>query len=310
MGQRVVEVTAAANRGMSESRPEEAAPQHPAQPAPPAPAPAPAPARAARPATDGSIEPIVARLRAAGLDGGLAAAAAGAIPRSRRREVSSELLRRAMAHAVETLSAGDDVLGCEVFVGPAGVGKTTTVAKIAAQQRALHGVRLGLVSADGFRIGAIEQLRQYADIIGLPFKVTTSAGELAETLDSLAGGPPVLIDTAGRAPRDQEMRELFALLGEHPGVRTHLVLSAATGLREADRLLNAYAPARPARVALTRLDEADALGPLVGLLRDRGLPISFLSTGQRVPEDLARATAPVLAAHLLGEASAATGEPA
>jgi flagellar biosynthesis protein FlhF len=180
------------------------------------------------------------------------------------------------------------------------VGKTTTVAKIAAQERARKGQRIGLVSADGYRVGAVEQLRLYADIIGTKFIAARTPGELEFALAS--SGRPLLVDTAGRTPGDRTIRELFELLAGRAGVRTHLVMPATSTVRDLERVFDGYESAKPDRVVLTRIDEAESLSPLVGVLRDRQIPISYLSTGQRVPEDLSRATASRLAACVLGEA--------
>jgi flagellar biosynthesis protein FlhF len=298
-----VEVIAAANRDMSECRPAKDLLRQPAPPARDGGAQAAGPSRA-----DGHADAIIARLCAAGLDRALAADVARTIPRTRRREVSGALLRRAVADALETLAVGDERFApAEVFIGPPGVGKTTTIAKIAAQERARHGTRLGLIAADGFRVGAVEQLRLYADIIGAPFMVARSPRELEAALGGTSG-TPVLVDTAGRTVGDRDARDLIEFLGRQTGFRTHLVLSAAMSLERVSRLLDAYEPARPARVALTRLDETTSVGPLLGLLRARRLRVSFLGTGQRVPEDLDRATGPGLAAHVLGDAPEQIGD--
>jgi flagellar biosynthesis protein FlhF len=302
IGQRVVEVTAAPDRDMSESRPKAAKVRQPARP------PAPQETAAEPVATDSGLDAIAARLVAAGLDRRLASDVATRIPADRRRQVSEQQLRRAIADVLEGLAAaGDGLARAEAFVGPPGAGKTTTIAKIAAQWRVRAGQRVGLVSADDYRVGAVDQLRLYADIIGLPFVATFSTEELEAVLDRIETGT-VLVDTAGRGRRDRELRELLTLLGSHPRVRTHLVLSATTSPRDATRWLQVYERASPARIVLTRLDEAESIGPLIGLLRERRLPVSFLGTGQRVPDDLVRANATLLTAHVLGDAPGQNGD--
>jgi flagellar biosynthesis protein FlhF len=164
-----------------------------------------------------------------------------------------------------------------------------------------------MIAADGYRVGAIEQLRLFADVIGSPFAVARSAAELESAL-SLSGGP-VLVDTAGRAPDDPVARALFDRLGLLRGVRTHLVVAAGTSPRDLSRIFDSFAAARPSRIVLTKLDETDSLSPLVGVLRERKLPISYLGTGQRIPEDLSRATAALLASSVVGDAPAAAQVP-
>jgi flagellar biosynthesis protein FlhF len=155
------------------------------------------------------------------------------------------------------------------------------------------------MSADGFRVGAVEQLRLYADILGTPLSVARTPGELEAALDGAKR--PVLLDTAGRSPSDDVSRDMLRVLAGRRGVRTHLVLAAGTPPATARRVLDRFEDARPSRLVITKLDEAESLGPLVAILRERQLPISFLGTGQRVPEDLQRATAPALAAWAAGD---------
>lgn len=308
MGHRVVEVTAAPNRDMSESRPKPGRVRPPVRPRNGVESAAAGPVTEPAPVTDSAVEAIASRLVASGLDRRLATDVAARIPPAKRRQVSEQQLRRAITDVLEGLAAADDGFArAEAFVGPPGVGKTTTVAKIAAQSRVRGGHRFGLVSADDFRVGAVDQLRLYADIIGVPFAATFSTEELEQLIDGVTTGT-ILVDTAGRGTGDRELREVLTLLGAHPRVRTHLVLAAATPVRDAVRLLNIYERSRPTRVALTRLDEADSIAPLVGLLRERNLPISFLGTGQRVPDDLTRASASNLAAHVLGDTPGENGE--
>src|SRR5215468_7177720 len=295
MGVREVEITAAVEREPSVARLEESVHRH-----------ADVASGFSRTSEDHAANPIAeltARLTATGLDETMAAEVAKAIPTSARRGASPARLRDALASRLADLAASDrEYARAEVFIGPPGCGKTTTIAKIAAQERARGGPRLGLLAADAFRIGAVEQLRTYADILDAPFKIARTPDDLHSLLEQ-RHRTPVLVDTAGRSPSDHAARKLFRVVGEAPGVRTHLVLPASTSVTAARRILDGYAEARPTRLVLTKVDEADSLSPLVSLLHERQVPISYLGTGQRVPEDLNRATAQLLASSVLGESA-------
>jgi len=152
-----------------------------------------------------------------------------------------------------TLASLDrDYAAVEVFVGPPGVGKTTTIAKLAAQERARHGRRVSLVAADGFRVGAVEQLRIYADILGTPFSTARTPDELETALH--CGRRPLLLDTAGRSPSDDMARDMFRTLAQRPDVRTHLVLAANTPREQVNKLFDRFEDAKPSRVVITKLD--------------------------------------------------------
>ncbi|HUY89840.1 MAG TPA: flagellar biosynthesis protein FlhF [Pirellulales bacterium] len=176
------------------------------------------------------------------------------------------------------------------LVGPTGVGKTTTIAKLAANFRLRDKRRVGLITVDTYRIAAVEQLRTYADIIDLPMRVVATPHEMREAVDAMSDLDLVLLDTAGRSPQDEvKLRELKLFLSEAEADEVHLVLSStastATLLRTAER----FAALGTTALVLTKLDEAGALGSLLPLWRSCKLPLSYLTNGQNVPDDIAPA---------------------
>jgi flagellar biosynthesis protein FlhF len=249
---------------------------------------------------DAESEALVARLVASGLDRPMAEGIVRAIPYAHRRGASASRLFKAVADSVAPMTAVDrEFAAAEVFVGPPGVGKTTTIAKIAARERARYGRALPMIAADGFRAGAVHQLKTYADIIGSAFRVAHTPDELEHAL--LRARRTVLVDTAGRSPKDGAVREQLEVLARQQNVRTHLVMAADTSVATARRLFDAYAEAKPDRVVITKLDEAGSLAPLATFLHERGIPVSYITTGQRVPDDIERATPEMLAGAILGE---------
>jgi flagellar biosynthesis protein FlhF len=288
IGAREVELTAALDGAVSESRPLARA----------ADVPTPAAHDLEPEFTGAPADPLVARLCATGLHRRLAERIAREVPRQHRRTVSPAQLTDSLAGHLGAVAASDEGYApVELFVGPPGAGKTTTIAKIAAQERARRGARLSLVAADGFRVGAVEQLRLYADIIGSPFTVARTPRDIEQSLSQARG--PVLVDTAGRSSSDARALETVSALASTPGIRTHLVMPAASSVRDAARILDTFG-SHARRVVLTRLDEADSISPLMHLFADREMSVSYLGTGQRVPEDLERATPYNLARHIVG----------
>lgn len=238
-----------------------------------------------------------------GLDPQLADATVRRLSRAEVRAASFEVLRHALAEEltpfVDADAAATAEPAIEVFLGPTGSGKTTTIAKIAAQERAAGKAPRALIAADGERVGAIAQLRTYAAIIGSPFRIAHGPDDLRDALDQARR--PVLVDTAGRLPTDPALLNLFTVLRDRADVVTHLVLPADTSAEAARRLLDRYAFTRPQRVVISKLDETRSAAPLFGALRERALPVSYVTSGHNVPEDLMRATPAVLAAALLGD---------
>jgi flagellar biosynthesis protein FlhF len=192
------------------------------------------------------------------------------------------------------------------LVGPTGVGKTTTIAKLAANYRLKEKRRVGLITVDTYRIAAVEQLRTYAEIIDLPMQVVSTPREMREAVSRMGDMHLILIDTAGRSPRDEvKIQELKAFLTEAGAHEVHLVLSAVASGRTLEQTAERFAAVGTTALVLTKLDEATALGNILPVLRSSKLPLSYLTNGQNVPDDIETADVHRLARLILAlEASA------
>jgi flagellar biosynthesis protein FlhF len=217
-------------------------------------------------------------------------------PQIVRQTLTRRLAERIkVAPPIATPRTGEPARGV-AFVGPTGVGKTTTIAKLAATLKLRHGRRVGLITSDTYRIAAVEQLRTYAGIIGLPVKVALTMPEMSQARAALADCDVVLIDTAGRSPGDEgRLGELAGFLEAAAPDETHLVLSANTSERQLARVAERFARLAPDRLVLSKLDETDGLGVIVAACQHTGLPLSYVSTGQEVPDDFEPAHAERLA---------------
>jgi flagellar biosynthesis protein FlhF len=179
--------------------------------------------------------------------------------------------------------AGPTVLA---LVGPTGVGKTTTAAKIAAWYSIHESLNVALVSMDCYRIGATDQLRTYAKIMRLPCEIVLRRQDLTTALARHQDKDLVIIDTAGKSPYDPgHIRELADWFATVAGIEAHLVVSATCKKEDLRHLLRAYEALRVNGLVLTKLDETRAYAALCQELAESPLPISCLCTGQRVPED-------------------------
>jgi flagellar biosynthesis protein FlhF len=187
--------------------------------------------------------------------------------------------------------AGSDRLlegGCWALVGPTGAGKTTTVAKLAARWVDAHGPdSVGIIGIDGYRVGAREQLRAHARLLGVKMRVAATPRDLGKALESMQGRRLVLIDTAGLGQRDLRMGEQQALMASAPGrFGTLLVLPATAELAVLDEIVRAHAALAPAGCILTKVDESPGLAPALSAVMRASLELFYMCDGQRGPENL------------------------
>jgi flagellar biosynthesis protein FlhF len=183
--------------------------------------------------------------------------------------------------------------GILALVGPTGVGKTTTIAKLAARFALRHGNRhVGLVSVDNFRIGARDQLHTYGRILNVPVRSAATSEELDTVIDALSDRQLIMIDTAGMGIRNDRFGAQQALLNDSKHAITRLLtLSANIESQALDRAVTLFDTLRPSACVLTKLDETAALGGILSTVVKHKLPLAFFTDGQRVPEDLQPARA-------------------
>lgn len=190
------------------------------------------------------------------------------------------------------------------LVGPTGVGKTTTLAKLATRFHFDQSCRVGFVTLDTFRPGAVDQLLQYAESLNAPLEVVSSADQFLPALQRLKACDLVLLDTAGRSPSDTEQISVLrsSLLAAQP-TSVQLVVSATSSAGHVQAAMKQFAPLTPTGLVITKLDEAVGFGAWLSILRHTSLPISYLTQGQQVPQDLVVANRRRLASLLLGHAN-------
>ena len=196
------------------------------------------------------------------------------------------------------LSSGNPKIAA--FVGPTGVGKTTTVAKLAAHYALGEKKKVALVSIDTYRIAAIEQLKVYATIMNLPFKAVSSGEELSKTLKSFADMDLVLIDTAGRS-QQHHINEVKQLLSQVNPIETYLVMSVTYKENNLSAINHQFKHLPVDRLIFTKLDESCTYGTLFNQLSGTKKPLAYFTTGQQVPEDIEVATQERIVSLLLGE---------
>lgn len=182
------------------------------------------------------------------------------------------------------------------FVGTPGVGKTTTLAKIGAIYSLFNSFSIAFITIDTYRIGAVEQMRIYGDIIGATVDIVMSPAELKQAIEKNGDKDLILIDTAGRPSRNRyQLAELKAFLDVLESVEVHLVVSAATKNEDMLRILNDYKQIAYSKLVITKVDETETLGSVVNAACITGLPIAYITDGQAVPDDIEAANPNLLA---------------
>ena len=188
------------------------------------------------------------------------------------------------------------------LVGPTGVGKTTTLAKLGALFSITEHAKVGFVTLDTYRIGAVDQLRRYADIIRVPLEVVTPETSLHQAIDRLGDAEVILIDTAGRSQKDADrIHELREMLSEIGDLDVHLCLALSASPEAILAAAENFRVVGYSRLLITKLDEAYRHGVLLDLFARAKTPVSYLTTGQEVPDDIHPATLERLEDLILGE---------
>jgi len=174
-----------------------------------------------------------------------------------------------------------------MFLGPTGVGKTTTLAKIAARLALVENKKIGLITADTYRIAAVEQLKTYSEILGIPLEVVYEADELVEALNKFKDKDYILIDTAGRSHKSKELKSDYdELTRSIRDVKVFLVLSMTTSFKDLKSIIESYSFLKDFRLLFTKLDEATSFGNILNMRVLTGKPLSYFTIGQSVPDDI------------------------
>ncbi|MGI6548893.1 MAG: flagellar biosynthesis protein FlhF [Syntrophomonadales bacterium] len=173
------------------------------------------------------------------------------------------------------------------LIGPTGVGKTTTIAKLAARFSLMENRKVGLITIDTYRIAAVEQLKIYADIMGLPLEVIYKPGDLKTAIDHFSNRDLVFIDTAGRSPHNEpQMEELVSLVEEANPHEVILVLSATTKTEDLLETYKRFNLIKIDKIIFTKLDETTCYGPILNIISKTKKRLSYVTNGQSVPDDI------------------------
>jgi flagellar biosynthesis protein FlhF len=188
------------------------------------------------------------------------------------------------------------------FIGPTGVGKTTTIAKIAAKESLVNNKKVALITLDTYRIGAVEQLKTYADILNIPLEVVMKKEDMKKSIQKFSKYDLILIDSTGRSfKNDDQLSEIKEYMNEIKEKSVYLVLSLTTKFKDIKAIADSYAVIGYDKYILTKLDESSGYGNIINIAKYIDKPISYLCTGQNVPDDIEKASIDKLFYYIWGE---------
>jgi flagellar biosynthesis protein FlhF len=202
----------------------------------------------------------------------------------------------------DILISNKSLNGRVVLVGPTGVGKTTTIAKLAGRLALIEKRKVGLITVDTYRIGAIEQLKTYAEIMNIPFQVVITMKEMEEAIDTMKDCDVILIDTTGRSCKNEmQISELRAFVQKANPTHISMVISATTKNSDIKNILKGYSKLEYDNIIITKLDETNVYGSLYNIAKTANKPVNFITIGQNVPDDIMVPTKEEVANFILGE---------
>lgn len=204
-------------------------------------------------------------------------------------KVNSKLYEKELINLLRELVKTDTSYDerIQVLVGPTGVGKTTTIAKLASLYTLYKNKRVGLITFDTYRIGAVEQLKTYAEILGVPFEVILSFKDIPNVMKTMEDCEIILIDTMGRNSKNiMQITEIKKFIEEVNADKVHLVISMTTKQKDLKKIIDNYRITKYNSLILTKVDETEATGSILASLYYSNVPVSYISSGQNVPEDI------------------------